>query len=96
MADRLNPFVEMDNYYTVVDSDGEYLGEDNIRKGEDSYQYQFTGYNKSGTKQDITINVTKELKQGAYLNVTAKGANGKTWFEVQADEVPEAAMEHLN
>lgn len=95
MVDRLNPLVKMDDYYTVVKEDGKHLGKDNIRENSEKYEHNFTGYNTDGKKQDITIHVTKDLRQGAYLKVTAKGQNGKSWMEVQPEEIPAAAKKEL-
>ncbi|HHT7155353.1 hypothetical protein BK718_15440 [Bacillus thuringiensis serovar andalousiensis] len=95
MADRISPLVKTDDYYTVVKTDGKHLGKDSIREGSESYEHKFTGYNEDGKEQDITINVTKELRHDAYLKVIAKGSNGKTWMEVQPNEIPAAAKVKL-
>jgi len=39
------------------------------------------------TKQDIRLTTTKDLRQGAYIKMIAKGKSGKSWEEVQADEI---------
>ncbi|MEN1936811.1 YxeA family protein [Paenibacillus sp. 102] len=95
MVDRLNPLVKMDDYYTVVKADGKHLGKDSIREDSESYEYNFKGFDSNGKEQDITINVTKKLRHGAYLKVTAKGQNGKSWMEVQPNEIPDAAKAKL-
>ncbi|MFT4497680.1 YxeA family protein [Bacillus cereus] len=95
MVDRINPLVEMDDYYTVVKTDGEHLGQDSVRTDKESYEYKFKGYNSDGKEQDITITVTKKLRHDAYLKVTAKGENGKSWIEVQANEIPAPAKTKL-
>lgn len=96
IKDRINPFIEMNEYYTVVDTEGKHLGKDKIREDKETYQYEFTAYNESGKKQNITINVTKKLREGAYLEVIAKGHNGKSWAEVKESEIPQQAQEKLN
>ncbi|KEK23042.1 YxeA family protein [Bacillus gaemokensis] len=95
MIDRLNPLVKTDTYYTVVKTDGTHLGKDSMKKDSESYEYHFKGYNDKGKEQDIIINVTKNLRQGAYLEVAAKGQNGKSWGEVQPNEIPDVAKAKL-
>ena len=95
MIDRINPLVKMDYYYTVVKTDGKHLDKDSLLEGSETYEHKFTGYNEDGEEQDITINVTKKLRHDAYLKVTAKGTNGKSWVEVQPHEIPEAAKAKL-
>ncbi|MEJ9256052.1 YxeA family protein [Bacillus wiedmannii] len=94
-VDKFNPLVKKDDYYTVVKSDGKHLGKDPIRENSESYEYNLKGYNKDGKEQDITITVTKNLRHDAYLKVTAKGANGKSWMEVQPNEIPASAKTKL-
>ncbi|MCH1626430.1 YxeA family protein [Ferdinandcohnia quinoae] len=96
IIDRINPFVKVDEYYTIVDTKGKHLGKDSIRKNKESYEYQFIGYNVEGKKQEVTIKVTKDLRIGAYLKITAKGQNGKSWTEVQPDEIPEKVKKKLS
>ncbi len=43
----------------------------------------------------LTDPITKKLRHDAYLKVTAKGANGKSWMEVQPNEIPAAAKAKL-
>lgn len=95
IADRMNPFASTDNYYTIVKTEGKYLGKDKIHKEEDCYEYEFTGYSSEGKEQKIIINAPKKLRQGAYLSVTSKGKNGKYYEEVQADKIPVAAKAKL-
>ena len=93
--DRINPFLKIDTYYTIVKTDGKDLGADRVKKEDPSYQYVFTGYNSEGKEQKIIINITKKLRQGAYLEVNSKGESGKNWGEVQPDEIPKAAKVKL-
>ena len=90
MVDRLNPLVKIDDYYTVVKSDDKHSG-----KNSESFEYKFKGYNKDGKEQDITIEVSKKLRQGAYLKVISKGENGKSWAEVQPNDIPNSAKSKL-
>jgi|SRR5690625_102818 len=95
MLDRINPVTKIDDYYTVVDTEGKHQGKDSIRKDEESYEYDFIGFNKEGKKQEITIKVTKKLAQEAYLKIISKGRNGKSWQEVERGEIPEDVLAEL-
>ncbi|WP_454054136.1 YxeA family protein [Clostridium sp. Marseille-Q7071] len=95
LADRMNPFLKRDTYYTVVKTDGKYLGKDKIRKEDECYQYEFIGYNGEGKEQKIIINAPKNLRHGAYLSVQSAGKSGKNYGEVQLNEIPEAAKAKL-
>ncbi|NMF06027.1 YxeA family protein [Clostridium beijerinckii] len=95
IADRMNPFISSDNYYTVVKTDGKYLGKDKIHTEDDCYEYEFTGYSNEGKEQKIIINAPKSLRHDAYLLINSKGKNGKYYEEVQLDKIPEAAKAKL-
>ncbi|MDV4151812.1 YxeA family protein [Clostridium sp. AL.422] len=94
-ADRLNPFITTDSYYTIVKADGKYLGKDKVRPEEDCYEYEFIGYNIAGEEQKIIINAPKNLRHDAYLLVSSKGKNGKYYEEVQLDQIPIEVKEKL-
>ncbi len=94
-ADRINPFISTDEYYTVVKEDGKYLGKDKVRPEDDCYEYKFIGYNNEGKEQKIIINAPKNLRHDAYLLIYAKGKNGKYYEEVQKDQIPMAVKEKL-
>lgn len=96
MLDRLNPAVEMDDYYTKVTEDGEHLGKDKIHKDEESYAYTFQAYNEAGDPQTIKLNALKNLKHDAYLKIIAKGKNGKSFEQVNPEEIPAQALEKLD
>lgn len=94
-ADRINPFISTDEYYTVVKEDGKYLGKDKVRPEDDCYEYKFIGYNNEGKEQKIIINAPKNLRHDAYLLIYAKGKNGKYYEEVQKDQIPMVVKEKL-
>lgn len=94
-ADRINPFISTDEYYTVVKEDGKYLGKDKVRPEDDCYEYKFIGYNNEGKEQKIIINAPKNLRHDVYLLIYAKGKNGKYYEEVQKDQIPMAVKEKL-
>lgn len=94
-ADRMNPFLKREIYYTIVKTDGKYLGQDKVRKEDKCYQYEFVGYNSEGKEQKIIINATKNLRHGAYLSILSAGKSGKNYEEVQPNEIPNAAKVKL-
>ncbi len=95
LGDRINPFLKAQNYYTIVETDGKYLGKDKIHKNEECYRYEFTGYSSEGKEQKIIVNAPKKLRHGAYLSILSAGKSGKNYSEVKADEIPAAAKTKL-
>ncbi|MCC3688896.1 YxeA family protein [Bacillus cereus] len=84
-VDGLNPFLKEKDYYVVVNQKGEEIKE----SGYQTWRYQFVGYDKSSTSQELPMIVSKQLKLGAYLQIHSKGQNVKSWREVQESEIPE-------
>ncbi|GGE67828.1 YxeA family protein [Priestia taiwanensis] len=85
MMDRVNPFIDMDEYYVLLKEDGKKLDEK-------QWEYELTGYNKDGDKQEFVLLTSRDLRKDAYLKVFVKGRNGKSFVEVQENEVPEKAL----
>ncbi|PEU82145.1 hypothetical protein CN386_08020 [Bacillus cereus] len=95
MADKINPFVYKDIYFTVVKKDGKDLDKDPYKTDKNSYTYEFTGYNYKGDKQDIIINTMKNLHHGAYLQIEVKDKNEKFWKVVHPNEIPKETKAKL-
>ncbi|ATO51626.1 hypothetical protein BrL25_22540 [Brevibacillus laterosporus DSM 25] len=89
MLDRLNPTIPVKPYYTVVETDGKKLNDT-------QWEYQFVGYDDQGEQNTFIMIASKNLRKGAYLEVYAKGLNGKGWTEVTPAGVPEKAQIKLS
>ena len=53
------------------------------------YSYTLPGYDEKGRRTDITFGASRELREGAFLQLTVKPLRGVVeWEEVQYDELP--------
>lgn len=77
---------EVKEYYTVTNQ-----GE---KKG-DKYLYTFTAYDRDGNEQVVKKMINRELHQGVYLKIYAKGSQGKGWAELRENEVPAKVLKKL-
>ncbi|QDX94191.1 YxeA family protein [Brevibacillus laterosporus] len=89
MLDRLNPTIPVKPYYTVVETDGKQLNNT-------QWEYKLIGYDDKGEKNTFIMIASKSLRKGAYLEVYAKGLNGKGWTEVTPAGIPEKAQKNLS
>ncbi|MDL4839873.1 YxeA family protein [Aquibacillus rhizosphaerae] len=78
---RINPFIELGNVYVQVNE------EPVVDEGR--YYYDLTGYHEDGKKTELAFSAIKDLKENAFLKITAKGAFVKGYEEVQAEALPE-------
>ena len=53
------------------------------------YSYTLSAYDEKGRRTDITFGASRELREGAFLQLTVKPLRGVVeWEEVQYDELP--------
>lgn len=58
------------------------------------YEYKLICYNENGRKKEIKFKTVRELRNGAYLKLTANAITGvNKWEEVQYDELPNKVQE---
>ena len=80
-------FVHKTVYYTQIDNTKieELSGDEDMR-----YQYTLTAYNKNGKEKEIQFKTSRELKEGAYLELGVMSIRGVVnWREVQQEELPD-------
>lgn len=84
-------FYQNTNYYTKIDNTKiEKLDTSDDMK----YEYTLTAYNKDGKEKKITFKTSRELKDGAYLEVEFMLTRGvKTWKEIQFNELPDKVQD---
>ena len=71
-------------YYTMI------VNDDTKLKVEEEYEYTLDAYNKKGKKKTLTFISSKQLREGAYLELYVTPLRGVTyWQEVQLDELPD-------
>ena len=86
--------IHKDQYYIQIDNTKieELSGTDNMR-----YQYTLTAYNKNGKEKEVQFKTSRELREGAFLELDVMQMRGVVnWREVQQDELPEDVKTAMN
>lgn len=88
------------SYYVQITTEGE-QNEVKLQNGSSDYDYKYTlnGYDTKGNQKELTFMTIlggKQLRKGAYLDVTVNRNKGVTsWREVQKEDIPEKALAKL-
>lgn len=85
----------VDNFFSNKEAKAYYVVTNKGEKKGDNYLYMFNAYDEQGDQQVVKKLVDRELREGAYLKIYAKGMQGKGWGEVKTEEVPAKALEKL-
>ena len=86
--------VHKDLYYTQIDNTNveEVSGTDDMK-----YQYTLTAYNKNGKEKEVQFKTSRELREGAYLELDIMQMRGVVnWREVQVEELPDDVKTAMN
>ena len=86
--------VHKDLYYTQIDNTKieEISGSDDMK-----YQYTLTAYNKNGKEKEVQFKTSRELREGAYLELDIMQMRGVVnWREVQVEELPDDVKTAMN
>ena len=86
--------IHKDLYYTQIDNTKiqEESGSDDMK-----YQYTLTAYNKNGKEKEVQFKTSRELREGAYLELDVMQMRGVVnWREVQVDDLPEDVKTAMN
>ncbi len=80
-------FVHKTVYYTKIDN----TKIEELSANEDMrYQYTLTAYNKNGKEKEVQFKTSRELREGAYLELDVMQIRGVVnWREVQQEELPD-------
>ena len=81
-------------YYTQIDNTKieEISGSDDMK-----YQYTLTAYNKNGKQKEVQFKTSRELREGAYLELDVMQMRGVVnWREVQEDDLPDDVKTAMN
>lgn len=88
-------FSENGSGYYYVQIDNSKIEQENSRdgvidfRGGMDYSYTLSAYDEKGRRKDITFGASRELREGAFLQLTVKPLRGVVeWEEVQYDELP--------
>ncbi|MGI2748553.1 YxeA family protein [Bacillus cytotoxicus] len=77
---------EIQDYYAVINK-----GE----KKDNEYLYTLKGYTEDGKQQIIKKMVNRQLQEGAFIKIYAKGIQGKGWAEVPKESIPPKALQKI-
>lgn len=86
--------IHKDQYYTQIDNTKiqELSGSDDMK-----YEYTLTAYNKNGKEKEVKFKTSRELREGAYLELDVMQMRGViNWREVQQDELPDDVKIEMN
>lgn len=81
-------------YYTKIDkAKVEQLSTTDEMK----YEYTLIAYNKNGKEKEVKFKTSRELREGAYLELDLMQIRGVvSWREVQVDQLPEDVKTKMN
>lgn len=88
---KLNPFVKEQYSYVKVDNSAVPAN----TKDDDMVEYTLPAWSENGTVQNTTFNGMKKLREGAYIQLIAKGGYINSYKEVTADQLPETIRSHF-
>ena len=61
------------------------------------YEYTLTAYNKNGKEKEVKFKTSRELREGAYLELDVMQMRGVVnWKEVQIDDLPDEVKTAMN
>ena len=90
-------------YFLIIHKEICYTQIDNTKVEEISstddmkYQYTLTAYNKNGKEKQVQFKTSRELRQGAYLELEVMTIRGVVnWREVEINELPEDVKTAMN
>ena len=88
-------------YFLIVHKEQYYTKIDNSKieevSGDMRYQYTLTAYNKNGKSKEVQFKTSRELRDGAYLELDIMQIRGVVdWREVQENELPNDVKSAMN
>ncbi|MEI3612708.1 YxeA family protein [Pseudogracilibacillus sp. SO30301A] len=71
-------------YYTMI------VNDDIKSNSQKRYEYTLDAYNEKGEKEPLTFTSSKQLREGAYLELYVASFRGVTyWQEIQLNDLPD-------
>ncbi|ENJ6136947.1 YxeA family protein [Bacillus cereus] len=89
LLDRMNPFLDIENHYAIIDNDGKELG------GNKGGEYTVKAYDMDGKEKEVTIDGVGELQKGSYWHVLTRGKVLHDKVQVKIDKLPDGAKAKL-
>lgn len=87
-------FIQKNIYYIQIDNTKieQISSTDDMR-----YQYSLTAYDKNGKEKKIEFKTTRELRDGAYLELEVMTTRGViSWKEIKVEELPDEVKTKMN
>ena len=87
-------FIQKNIYYTQIDNTKieQISSTDEMR-----YQYSLTAYDKNGKGKEIEFKTTRQLRDGAYLELEVMTTRGViSWKEIKDEELPDEVKTKMN
>ncbi|HDR4902630.1 YxeA family protein [Bacillus cereus] len=89
LLDQMNPFLDIENHYAIINNDGKELG------GNKGREYTVKAYDKDGKEKEVTIDGVGELQKGSYWHVLTRGKFLHDKVQVTIDKIPDGAKAKL-
>ncbi|HDR6311053.1 TPA: YxeA family protein [Bacillus cereus] len=86
---RMNPFLDLEYRYAVIDNDGKEIGSNKGRK------YEVNAYDEKGELKKVIIYEVDELSKGSYWHVITRGKFLHDKVQVTTDKIPDGAKAKL-
>ena len=86
-------FVYKTAYYVQIDN----TKIEQVSTSDDmKYEYTLTAYNKNGKEKEVKFKTSRELREGAYLELDVMVTRGVIdWREVQQEELPDKVKSRI-
>ena len=86
-------FVYKTAYYVQIDN----TKIEQVSTSDDmKYEYKLTAYNKNGKEKEVKFKTSRELREGAYLELDVMVTRGVIdWREVQQEELPDKVKSRI-
>ncbi len=86
---EINPFIDLENHYAIIDNDGKELG------GNKGREYTVKAYDEKGESKEVTISEVDELPKGSYWHIIPSGKFLHDKVQVTIDKIPDGAKVKL-
>ncbi|WP_334352730.1 YxeA family protein [Companilactobacillus sp. HBUAS56257] len=90
-VNKINILVREEPRYVKIDNSN---AKDEAGFG--NYEYNLTSYDQNGNAHPIKFTGMGKLKQGHYLEITAKGTYVETYKETFKDKMPQVVADKIN
>ncbi|MGG0302618.1 YxeA family protein [Bacillus albus] len=87
--DRMNPFLDIEHHYAIIDNDGKEVD------GNKGREYKVKAYDENCKEKEVTIEGVDELPKGSYWHVLTRGKFLYDKVQVTIHKIPNGAKMKL-